>query len=301
MTPLRQRLVEDLQVRNYSPKTIACYVLHVAHFARHFGRRPDLLGPEDVRTYQLHLLQVRHVSWSAFNQAVCALRFFYGVCLQRPDVVQAIPCGKRPKTLPAVLSRAEVLEFFAAFPHDPDRMMVRLTYACGLRISELVRLRVTDLDGRRRVLVVRQGKGHKDRLVPLSPQLLQELRAYWLRYRPGDWLFPGPGPRGHRSLTALQRRVQRAVRALGWSKRVSLHTLRHSYATHLLEAGVDVVTVQQLLGHRALQTTARYLHVSWRHLQHLPSPLDVLVATPPPTAAPGPTAAAAPPWAEDQP
>jgi site-specific recombinase XerD len=294
MTPLRQRLLNDLTIRNYSPKTIACYVQHVAHFARHFDRPPDRLGPDEIHAYQLHLVQVRHVSWSAFNQTVCALRFFYGVCLGRPDVVTAIPFGKRPKTLPAILSRDEVLQFFAAFPHDPDRMMVRLTYACGLRIGELVRLRVADLDGRRRVLVVRQGKGHKDRLVPLSPQLLQELRAYWQRYRPSDWLFPGPGPRGHRSITALQRRVKRAVRALGWSKRVSLHTLRHSYATHLLEAGVDVVTVQHLLGHRDLQTTARYLHVSLRHLQHLPSPLDELVATPAP-------AAPEPPWLEDRP
>jgi site-specific recombinase XerD len=281
MTPLRQRLLEDLQLRNYSPKTIACYVAHVAHFARHFGRPPDQLGAADIRAWQLHLLHVRHASWSAFNQAVCALRFFYGVSLGRPDVVTAIPFGKRPKTLPAVLSRAEVLRFFAAFPTDPDRLMVRTTYACGLRIGELVRLRVAAIDSSRGVLLVRQGKGRKDRQVPLSPQLLQELRAYWRRYRPHDWLFPGVGPHGHRSITALQRRVTRAVRALGWSgKGVSLHTLRHSYATHLLEAGVDVVTLQHLLGHRDLQTTARYLHASTRHLQRLPSPLDTLVATP---------------------
>jgi site-specific recombinase XerD len=283
MTPLRQRLLEDLQLRNYSPRTIECYVAQVAHFARHFGRPPDQLGADDLRAYQRHLLQVRHASWSAFNQAVCALRFFYGVCLGRPDVVVALPYGKRPKTLPAVLSRDEVLQFFAAFPTDPDRLMVRTTYACGLRIGEVVRLRVAAIDSRRGVFLVRQGKGRKDRQVPLSPQLLQELRAYWQRYRPRDWLFPGVGPHGHRSITALQRRVTRAVRGLGWSKRVSLHTLRHSYATHLLEAGVDVVTVQHLLGHRDLQTTARYLHVSTRHLQRVPSPLDSLVATPPGT------------------
>jgi integrase len=280
MTPLRQRLLEDLQLRNYSPKTIACYVQHVARFARHFGRPPDQLGPDDIRAYQLHLLQVRHASWSAFNQAVCALRFFYGVSLGRPDVVTGIPFGKRPMTLPAVLSRDEVLQFFAAFPTDPDRLMVRTTYACGLRIGEVVRLRVPDVDSRRGLLLVRQGKGRKDRQVPLSPQLLEEPRAYWRRCRPRDWLFPGAGAQGHRSITALQRRVARAVRALGWSKRVSLHTLRHSYATHLLEAGVDVVTLQHLLGHRDLQATARYLHVSTRHLQRVPSPLDTLVATP---------------------
>jgi integrase/recombinase XerD len=299
MTPLRQRLLEDLQLRNYSPRTIECYVAQVAHFARHFGRPPDQLGADDLRAYQLYLLQVRHASWSAFNQAVCALRFFYGVCLGRPDVVVALPYGKRPKTLPAVLSRDEVLQFFAAFPTDPDRLMVRTTYACGLRIGEVVRLRVSAIDSRRGVLLVRQGKGRKDRQVPLSPQLLQELRAYWQRYRPRDWLFPGVGPNGHRSITALQRRVTRAVRGLGWSKRVSLHTLRHSYATHLLEAGVDVVTVQHLLGHRDLQTTARYLHVSTRHLQRVPSPLDSLVATPPGTG--GSAVGPVPAWAAEPP
>jgi integrase/recombinase XerD len=281
MTPLRQRLLEDLQVRNYSPRTIECYVAHVARFARHFGRSPDQLHAEDVRAWQLHLLHVRHASWSAFNQAVCALRFFYGVCLGRPDMVTALPFGKRPKTLPAVLSPDEVLQFFERFPTDPDRLMVRTTYACGLRIGEVVRLRVPDIDSRRGVLHIRQSKGRKDRQVPLSPQLLQELRLYWRRARPQDWLFPGRATQGHRSIGAWQRRVTRAVRSLGWSKHVSLHTLRHSYATHLLEAGVDVVTLQHLLGHNDLQTTARYLHMSTRHLQRLPSPLDTLVAKPP--------------------
>ena len=286
MTPLRQRLLEDLQRRNYAPKTIACYVLHVAQFARHFGRSPDLLGADEMRAWQLHLLQVKRVSWSAYNQSACALRFFYGTCLGRPEVAKALPYGKRPKTLPSVLSRDEVLQFFAAFPTDPDRMMVRTTYACGLRIGEVTRLRVADIDSRRGVLVVRQGKGRKDRQVPLSPQLLQELRGYWRRYRPQDWLFPGAGAAGHRSITALQRRVTQAVRALAWHKHVSLHTLRHSYATHLLEAGVDVVTLQHLLGHNDLETTARYLHVSTRHLQRLPNPLDDLVARPPLAPAP---------------
>jgi integrase/recombinase XerD len=288
MTPLRQRLLEDLQRRNYAPKTIASYVLQVAQFARHFGRSPEQLGPDDIRTWQLHLLRVKHASWSAYNQSVCALRFFYGVCLQRPYMVAAIPYGKRPKTLPTVLSRDEVLQFFAAFPTDPDRLLVRTTYACGLRIGEVVRLRVADIDSQRGVLVVRQGKGRKDRQMPLSPQLLEELRAYWRRYRPKDWLFPSRGSSGHCHITALGRRVTRAVRALGWSKRVSLHTLRHSYATHLLEAGVDVVTLQHLLGHNDLQTTARYLHVSTLHLQRLPNPLDTLVATPPGAGGPAP-------------
>jgi integrase/recombinase XerD len=301
MTPLRQRLLEDLQRRNYSPKTISCYVAHVAQFARHFGRSPDQLGADDIRAWQLHLLQVKHASWSAYNQSVCALRFFYGICLQQPELVTALPYGKRPKTLPTVLSRDEVLQFFAAFPTDPDRLIVRTTYACGLRIGEVVRLRVADIDSRRGVLCVRQGKGRKDRQVPLSPQLLTELRHYWRRYRPRNWLFPSSSPRGHCSISALGRRVTRAVRALGWSKRVSLHTLRHSYATHLLEAGVDVVTLQHLLGHNDLETTARYLHVSTLHLQRLPNPLDTLVAKPPVPTVPVPPWVAEPPAAEGYP
>jgi site-specific recombinase XerD len=295
MTPLRQRLLEDLQRRNYAPKTIACYVLHVAQFARHFGRSPDQLGADEVRSWQLHLLQVKRASWSAYNQSACALRFFYGTCLGRPEMAKALPYGKRPKTLPTVLSRDEVLQFFAAFATDPDRMLVRTTYACGLRIGEVVRLRVADIDSRRGVVVVRQGKGRKDRQVPLSPHLLAELRDYWRRHRPQEWLFAKRDRPGHCSITALQRRVARAVRALGWSKRVSLHTLRHSYATHLLEAGVDVVTLQRLLGHNDLETTARYLHVSTLHLQRLPNPLDELVARPPLAAAPDWVAGPPPP------
>jgi len=292
MTPLRQRLLAELQRRNYAPKTIACYVLHVAQFAQHFGRSPDQLGPDEIRTWQLHLLQVKQASWSAYNQSACALRFFYGVVLGRPDVVTTIPYGRRAKTLPTVLSQDEVLQLFAAFPTDPDRMLLRTTYACGLRIGEAVRLRVADLDSRRGVVVVRQGKGRKDRQVPLSGQLLSELRAYWRRCRPREWLFPRRHGPGHCSITALQRRVKRAVRTLGWSKRVSLHTLRHSYATHLLEAGVDVVTLQHLLGHNDLETTARYLHVSTLHLQHLPNPLDTLVGRPAVPPAPAWVAAA---------
>jgi integrase/recombinase XerD len=279
MTPLRQRLLDDLRLRNYAPRTIETYVAAVAHYARYFGKSPAVLGPEDIRNYQLHLLH-EHASWSRFNQAVCALRFLYRVTLGRPDVVTMIPFGKRPKTLPSVLSRAEVLRLFTALPEGRYRTLVRTAYACGLRIGEVVRLRVADIDSSRGVLVVRQGKGRKDRLVPLSPALLEELRAYWRRYRPADWLFPGQKPGGHLHVGALQRAFARVVRPLGFRKPVSMHTLRHSYATHLLEGGVDVVTLQRLLGHRDLSTTARYLHVSTQDLRRTPSPLDALLATP---------------------
>jgi integrase/recombinase XerD len=279
MTPLRQRFFDDLRLRNYAPRTIQTYVAAVARFARHFAKSPAHLGPEEVRSYQLHLLHQR-ASWSQFNQVVCALRFLYRVTLGRPDVVTMIRYGKRPKTLPAVLSRSEVLRLFAALPDNRYRTLIRTTYACGLRLAEVVHLRIADIESSRGVLVVRQGKGRKDRLVPLSPALLAELRAYWRRYRPADWLFPGQRPGQPLHPGSLQRNFARIVRPLRLGKRVSVHTLRHSYATHLLEAGVDVVTLQRLLGHRHLATTALYLHVSTQQLRRTPSPLDSLLVTP---------------------
>jgi integrase/recombinase XerD len=293
MTPLRQRFIDDLRLRNYSPRTVEAYVSAVARFARHFGRSPEVLGPEEVRNYQLHLIQQEHASWSRFNQAVCGLRFLYGVTLGRPEVVTMIPFGKRGRSLPAVLSRDEVLRLFAAVPEGRYRTLVRTAYACGLRISEVVRLRVADIDGARGVLVVRQGKGKKDRLVPLSPTLLEELRSYWRRYRPLDWLFPGQKRGGHVHLSALQRSFARWVRKLDLGKAVSMHTLRHSYATHLLEAGLDVVTLQRLLGHRHLSTTSRYLHLSTQQWQRSLGPVEALLSLPP-LAAPPPGLAAAP-------
>ena len=177
MTPLRQRFLDDLRLRNYAPRTIEAYVAAVARFARHLGRSPDTLGAEDVRTFQLHLLE-QQASWSQFNQIVCGLRLFYAVTLQRPDVVRMIPYGKKPKTLPCVLSPEEVLRLFQAARPGRDRVLLQTAYACGLRLGELLSLRLGDIDSARMVVHVRQGKGRKDRLVPLSPHLLEELRGY---------------------------------------------------------------------------------------------------------------------------
>jgi integrase/recombinase XerD len=289
MTPLRQRFLHDLQLRNYSPRTVQTYLQHVVRFARHFGRSPTQLGAEEVRQYQLHLLQQRHASWSVFNQAVCALRFLYRVTLGAPFAVDMIPYGKRPRSLPAVLSRAEVAQLLALVPQPIERLILQTIYACGLRVSEVLGLRVGDIDSSRMLLWVRHGKGGKDRGVPLSPALLEALRAHWKRLRPTTWLFPGQTPTGQRSLGALQRVCRRAVRAAGFTKKVSLHTLRHSYATHLLEAGVDLLTIQRLLGHRDLQTTARYTHVTAPLLGRLPGLLEGL---PEPPAVPAPAAEA---------
>jgi integrase/recombinase XerD len=275
MTPLRQRLIDDLRVRNYAPGTIECYVSGVARFARYFGCSPDQLGPDHVRQFQVHLVE-RRVSWSQFNQIVCGLRFFYAVTLQRPNAVPFIPFGKRPRTVPSVLSPEEVADLLDAASPGRDRALLQTAYACGLRISELLHLQVPDIDSARMVVVVRHGKGAKGRLVPLSPRLLGELRAFWGWHRSRPWLFPGPKSERPLHEGTVQRMFQRVRRHAGVAKRSSMHTLRHSFATHLLEAGVDLFTLKALLGHRSLSTTARYLHVSRRHLERTPSLLDLI-------------------------
>jgi site-specific recombinase XerD len=276
MTPLRQRLIDDLRLRNYSPKTVEAYVAAVAKLARHCRTSPDQLSPEQVRPFQLHLV-TQHVSFSLLNQVTAGLRFFYAVTLGRPDVVTKIAYGKRPKKLPTVLAPDEVTRLFDAAPAGRDRTLLRTAYALGLRVSELVALRLEDIDAARGLVVVRQGKGAKDRLVPLSARLLEELRVYWQHRRPRPWLFPG-GRRGrHLTAAGVQRVVQRATRRAGLSKRVSPHTLRHSFAIHLVEAGCDLLTIQRLLGHQDLKTTARYLHCGTQQLGCAPSLLDWVV------------------------
>jgi site-specific recombinase XerD len=275
MTPVRQRFVDDLRVRNYSPRTIETYVTRVAQFARHFGRSPELLGPEEVRTFQLHLIE-RGLSWSTFNQTVCALRFLYGTTLGRPEQVVMIPFGKRPKKLPCVLSPEEVARLLDATEPGRERMMVQTAYACGLRLDELLHLQVGDIDSSRMVVQVRQGKGRKDRLVPLSPRLLEELRAYWRCHRPRAWMFPNRTQTGPLHAGTIQRRFRRVVKKAGLTKPATMHTLRHSFATHLLEAGVDVLTLQKLLGHSQLSTTALYLHLRREHFRLIPSLLDLV-------------------------
>jgi integrase/recombinase XerD len=272
MTALRQRMIEDMQVRNYSPRTVEAYVAAVAKLAKHFQRSPDQLTNEDVRAFQVHLLNAK-TSWSQFNQIVSGLRFFFGTTLARPSMVEMLPYGKRPKRLPTVLDVAEVAQVLAAAKPGRERVLLMTAYACGLRISELLNLQVTDIDSVRMVVNVRQGKGAKDRQVPLSARLLRELRQWWYGHRTKPWLFPGMTADSRQrpmNTTSVQRMVKQVMRRAKLKKAASMHTLRHSYATHLLEAGVDVVTLQKLLGHNALSTTARYLHLSRRQMQRLP-------------------------------
>ena len=275
MTPLRQRLIDDLRIRNYARRTITTYVSAVARFAQHFQQSPEQLHALHVRQYQLHLLQ-QHASWSRFNQTVAALRFLYAVTLQRPDIVTKIPYGKKPKTIPAVLSRDEVARLFQAVAKPRYRLLLQTAYAAGLRVSEVVALQITDIDSPRMLLHIRAAKGHKDRLVPLSAVLLEQLRDYWRRYRPQRWLFPGQTPDSPLSIGQVQRIFRQALRTAGITKKASMHTLRHSYATHLLESGTDLATLQKLLGHNQVSTTLRYTHIQQPHLQQVRSPLDTL-------------------------
>jgi integrase/recombinase XerD len=291
MTPLRQRFTQDLLIRNYAQRTITVYVQAVAAFARHFGRSPEHLDGEHIRLYQLHLIAQR-ASWSRFNQAVCALRLFYRLTLQQPGIVAMVPFGKKPKSLPCVLSPDEVRRLFQAASPPWFLTLLQLTYACGLRIGEVVHLRLGDIDSARMVVQVRCAKGRKDRLLPLSAGLLALLRTYWRQHRPRDWLFPGRHQGQHRNIGSVQRLFRRALRACGITKKASMHTLRHSYATHLLEAGTDLFTLQKLLGHNQLSTTLRYTHIEQSHLQRVASPLDTLLAMPA-TEEPG---CVIPPW-----
>ena len=278
MTPLRQRMLEDLRIRNRSPHTQTCYVRRVAFFAKHFGKSPELLGPEDIRAYQVHLVDEKHVSWAVLNQTVCALRFLYNVTLGRDYPVKYVPYAKKERKLPVVLSRQEVVRFLATPKYLKHRAMLMTTYSGGLRVSEVTRLGCRDIDSQRMVIHIRLAKGLKDRYVPLSPVLLKLLREYWLaaKQRSDTWLFPGGIPGRPITPSALQRVCGQIRVASGIRKQVTPHTLRHCYATHHLEAGTDLRTLQMLMGHRSLQTTAIYLHVSAGKLLSAGTPLDLL-------------------------
>jgi integrase/recombinase XerD len=289
MTPLRQRFIEDLQLRNRSPRTVECYVFHLKKFAAHFGQSPDRLGGEQVHRYLLHLLHEQKVSWSHYNQAVSALRFFFRVTCPSDNVVSRLPYGKRPRRLMPVRSRAEVARFLAGVRSPVVAMLLRTIYAAGLRLGEALALEAKHIDSQRMVLRI-LGKGQKERVIPLSPQLLAELRAYWVKVRPTRWLFPGKAKERQLCATAVQRGCQKICREQGLP-RITPHTLRHCYATHLLEQGTDLRTIQALLGHFRVGTTALYTHVTLAGLRQVQSPRDSLPSVIP--AKTGPTAAGA--------
>jgi site-specific recombinase XerD len=270
---------EDLRLRGYSPNTIRAYLTCVRQFVAHFMRPPDQLTPEHIRQYQLYLTDTRKVSWTRFNQAVCALRFFYRVSLGKDWAIYMIPYRKRRKRLPVVLSPLEVRRLLDRVANLKHRTLLSVAYATGLRVSEVLHLRVLDIDRQRRTVRIEQGKGRKDRYVMLSPKLLEHLDEYAADYRPTTWLFPGGKPGQPLSREVAARVFRRALQAAGLDKSATFHSLRHAFATHLLEAGADIRTVQVLLGHRSLTSTQVYTHVSPHGLTQTQSPFDLLPET----------------------
>ena len=283
MTPYQQRLTEvterlagDMKIRNLAQATIDAYTYHVQRFADLTKKPLDRATPEDVRNFQLHLIQERKVSYSSFNQAVCALRFLYTTTIPRKWPVAMIPFGKRDKKLPTVLSRQEVDDLLKCITNLKHRTFLMTLYAAGLRLAECSHLRIADIDSQRMQLRVAHGKGAKERHVPLSPRLLEALREYWKKYRPQSYLFPGKTTDKPYAATSIQKAIKAAAKKAGIKKPVHPHVLRHSYATGLLEAGVDILTISRLLGHTSFTTTMIYLHVRRPHLESVPSPLDWL-------------------------
>ncbi len=277
MTTLRRRMLEDMQVRNFSPHTQTSYVQQVSRFARHFQQSPESLGPEEIRAYQVYLTNEKKLAVGSILIAVAALRFLYTVTLKKTwSVDDIIPAPKKPQRLPVVLSPDEVVRFLECVPGPKHRAILTTCYAAGLRISEVLHLRPRDIDSRRMVIRVEQGKGQKDRYVMLSPKLLDLLRTWWRMERPTAWLFPGDRPGQSISKDAVEQACQKARRRCRIPKPITPHCLRHAFAVHLLETGTDVRTIQLLLGHRSLATTARYLRIATIKVCSTTSPLDWL-------------------------
>jgi integrase/recombinase XerD len=276
MTSLRRRMIEDMQVRNLSSQTQATYVQQVSLFARHFNKSPEVLGPEEIRSYQVYLTNEKKLAPSSIIIAVAALRFLYKVTLRKDwRLEEIIPTPKKPQKLPNVLSPEEVLRFLACVRNIKHRTILTTCYAAGLRVSEAICLKVTDIDSERMVIRVQQGKGRKDRDVMLSPKLLEILRAWWPVKKPKGWLFPGDLVESHISRFTVEAACHKAHQRCRILKPITPHCLRHAFAVHLLESGTDVRTIQLLLGHRNLATTAKYLCLAAIKVCSTKSPLDL--------------------------
>ena len=297
MTPLRQRMIEDMQLRNFSSETQRSYIHYIADYARHFNTSPDQLAPEAIREYQLFLTNERKMSAQSVNCFIAAAKFLYQTTLEMPWSQAHFVRSHVPETLPVVLSPIEVAQFFAAIGILKHRAVLMTCYGSGLRISEAVSLKVGDIDSSRMVIRVRQGKGAKDRYVHLAPRLLTVLREYCRRQKPhhfwptgaqpehaganqNAWLFPAIKPVRHISAATIQQVCRESAYLAGLDKRVTAHTLRHSFATHLLERGEDIRVIQVLLGHRRIDTTARYTSVGVSKIAATASPLENLPAPP---------------------
>ncbi len=276
LTPITDRMAGDMRIRNLAQATIDAYTYHVGRFADFIRGPIGDATAEDVRNFQLYLIEEKKVGWSSFNQAVCGLRFLYTTTLPKSWPVASIPFGKRPRRLPTVLALEEVDALLRCTKNLKQRTFLMVLYSGGLRLSEAADLQIAHIDSGRMQLNVAAGKGNKQRLVPLSPRLLAQLRTYWKQYRPTQYLFPGKTPDRPYAATSIQKAIKSAAKQAGIKKNVTPHTLRHSYATGLLEAGVDILTISRLLGHASFTTTMVYLHVRQVHLGSTPSPIDWL-------------------------
>jgi len=276
MTPLRQRMLNDMTVRGLAENTKKSYLSSVTGLARHYRRSPDQVSAQEVQDYLIHLHEERGLAWQSCNCARHGIRFFYRITLGLPEPHFYLPGAKTPSTLPEILNHEELLRLFTVTTNPKHRTLLMTAYAAGLRSSELTRLRVSDIDSGRMLLRVDQGKGNKDRYVPLSPRLLEQLRAYWRRTRPPHWLFPSPIAGRPLSRHSPWDIYHRAKQKAGIEKSGGIHTLRHCYATGLLEAGVELPVIQRRLGHRSIRSTLRYLHLAQDKTSATPSPLDLL-------------------------
>jgi site-specific recombinase XerD len=277
MTSLRSRMLEDMQIRNLAVNTQESYVQQISLFARYFHQSPERLGPEQIRAYQLYLTKEKKLATGSILIAISALRFLYKVTLKKGWTFEdIIPAPKKPQTLPVVLSPEEVMQFLTCVASRKHRVILTTCYAAGLRVSESIALTAPAIDSKRMVLRVEQGKGMKDRYVMLSPKLLEILREWWRVQRPEHWLFPGDMPGQHISRGAVELECQKAHRLCKISKPITPHSMRHAFAVHLLEQGTDVRTIQLLLGHRSLATTAKYLRIATSKVCSTSSPLDLL-------------------------
>jgi len=285
ISPLRQRMIDDMTLRKLAPKTQAAYLRAVIKFTLFFGQSPDLASPEDLRCFQLHLVN-EGTSPTTINATLTGLGFLFGATLERPDTLKCTSRVRQPQKLPRVLSVDEVARLLDGSKNPKHRAALAVAYGAGLRASEVVHLKVTDIDSDRMIVRVVQGKGQRDRYAMLSPSLLAMLRAWWRqghaqgKMRPDGWLFPGRNPINPLSTRQLNKACHAAAQAASLKQRVSMHTLRHSFATHLLENKVDIRVIQVLLGHRKLDTTARYSHVATRMLSEVTSPLEQLALPP---------------------
>lgn len=276
MTSLRQRMLEDLRIRNYCPSTVTCYIRAVAQFAKHFNQSPDLLGPDQIRSWQLYLLNEKRFKLPSYIQAISGLRFFYRTTLNSRIDIERIPLPRYESKLPAILSKEEVKAMLEAPKNLGHRAILATMYGAGLRVSEVANLKVRDLDGDRKVIWIRGGKGRKDRQVMLPNTLREALAAYWRWKRPTEWFFPGGKPNRPISQKAIFLACRKAARTAGIAKPVHPHSLRHAFATHLLEDGANLLVIQTLLGHRSLKTTARYLHLAASTIRSTKSPIELL-------------------------